>query len=837
MRIVTRPDFDGVVCAALLYEAENITSGIRWTEPNDMQKGMVEIFPGDIVANLPFHKNCALWFDHHYTNRPDIPFQGLYKIAPSAAGVIYEYYKERFTRDYGELIRHTDKIDSADLSLDEVLHPEKYPYVLLSMTLTGSSLSDEPYWNRLAELIRRHSMEDIMQDSEVKKRCDAVVQENTAFKSVVEKHTRLIGHVSITDLRSFAEAPRGNRFLVYSLFPEAIVSMKIRRHREEPDKVIIGVGHSIFNPGCRVNSGLMLSQFGGGGHRGAASCTVSADRADEVISAITEILRANPDNEGGSDTGGITDSAIRQKSGAGRENEVNADTRPVLVTGATGYVGGRLIPLLLEKGFKVRAMGRSVEKMACRTWAGHPNTELVQGDVMDRQSLFSACKGCGAAFYLVHSMIAQKEKYAQADRISAQNMAAAAEETGLERIIYLGGLGDANHQRISPHLRSRHEVGQILQSGKVPVTVLNAAMILGSGSASFEILRYLTHRLPVMITPKWVQTPSQPIAITDVLAYLSGCLEKKETIGQTFDIGGPDVLNYKELITIFAQEAGLPPRKIIPVPFLTPHLSAIWIHLITPVPSSIAVPLTEGLAVPTACRENRIRQIIPLELTGCRAAIRRALDRILEDQVDTCWSDAGDMHAPEWSRCGDAEWAGGTILECGYRVRIQAEAEDIWPAVSRIGGENGYYFGNLLWRLRGLADRLAGGVGLRRGRRHPSKLYTGDALDFWRVLEVSEPERLLLQAEMKMPGEALLDIRILPSGRGSAQLQMLSRFLPYGLSGLVYWYVLYPFHQWIFSGMLKAMSQSIGREIISQPERFTPKLYPTCTLGPEKSRK
>ncbi len=829
MRIVTRPDFDGVVCAALLYEAENITREVKWTEPNDMQKGKVDILPGDIVANLPFHKNCALWFDHHYTNKPDVPFQGLYKIAPSAAGVIYEYYKDIFTRDYGELIRQTDKIDSADLSLDEVLHPEKYPYVLLSMTLTGSRLSDEAYWNHLADLVRRHSIEDIMQDSEVKKRCDAVVQENMGFKSVLEKHTRLLGHVSVTDFRSFAEAPRGNRFLVYSLFPDAIVSMKIRRHKEEPGKVIIGVGHSIFNPGCRVNAGLMLSRFGGGGHRGAASCTVPEDRADEVISAIADILRANRDNEENADPGRIADGAVPVSR--------NSDTRPVLVTGATGYVGGRLIPLLLEKGFHVRAMGRSVEKMACRTWAAHPNTELVQGDVLDRQSLFHACKGCSAAFYLVHSMIAQKEKYAQADRISALNMAAAAEAAGLDRIIYLGGLGEPGHQRISRHLRSRHEVGKILQAGKVPVTVLNAAMILGSGSASFEILRYLTHRLPVMITPRWVETPSQPIAITDVLAYLRGCLEKKETTGKTFDIGGPNVLNYRDLINMFAQEAGLPPRKIIPVPFLTPHLSAIWIHLITPVPSSIAVPLTEGLAVPTICRENRIRQIIPLELTDCRSAIRRALNRILEDQVETCWSDAGDMHAPEWARCGDAQWAGGTILECGYRIRIRAEAEEVWKAVSRIGGENGYYFGDLLWRLRGMADRVFGGVGLRRGRRHPSKLYTGDALDFWRVNEVSEPERLVLGAEMKMPGEALLDIRILPSGKGSAELQMLSRFLPYGLGGLLYWYVLYPFHQWIFSGMLRAMAKSIGREILSPPERFTPKLYPTCTLGPEKSRR
>ncbi|MEE4355602.1 MAG: exopolyphosphatase [Desulfococcaceae bacterium] len=297
MRIVSRPDFDGLVCAALLYEVEQISKPVKWAEPNDMQKGMVSIYPGDILANLPFHPDCALWFDHHYTNKPAENYKGSFKIAPSAAGVVYEYYKERFTRDYSELIRQTDKIDSAELSLDEVLHPEKYPYILLSMTLSGSEPADEPYWNRLVEMLRKCSIEEIMEDAEVKKRCRTVRADNEKFKSVLENHTRMHGHVSVTDLRSYATAPRGNRFLVYSMFPGAIASMKIRRHTEEPGKVIVGVGHSIFNRGCKVNVGLMLSQFGGGGHRGAGSCTLSESKAEETIADIIEILKKNEDNE------------------------------------------------------------------------------------------------------------------------------------------------------------------------------------------------------------------------------------------------------------------------------------------------------------------------------------------------------------------------------------------------------------------------------------------------------------------------------------------------------------------------------------------------------------
>ena len=506
------------------------------------------------------------------------------------------------------------------------------------------------------------------------------------------------------------------------------------------------------------------------------------------------------------------------------------NSKSILVTGATGYVGGRLIPALLDAGYRVRAMGRSLDKLGCRPWAPHPRIEIVRGDVLDRDSLRQAATGCETAYYLVHSMIAQKSKFVEADRQAARNMVAAAAAAGLKRMIYLGGLAEAKDTSLSKHLQSRIEVANILQSGPVPTTDLRAPMILGSGSASFEILRYLVERLPAMVTPRWVQSLNQPIAIRDVIAYLVGCLEHEQTVGATFDIGGPEILTYRDLLEIYAEEAGLRKRIIIPVPVLTPTLSAYWIRFISPVPTSIALPLTEGLTSDAVCTENRIQRIISRKLLSCREAIRLALDRLKQEQVDTCWMDAGELIEPEWAHCGDAEWAGGTIMNCGYRAQIKSEVEEIWRSISKIGGQSGWYYLNILWRLRGVMDRLAGGVGLRRGRRHPTDLMVGDALDFWRVLEVEPPQRLLLLAEMKTPGEAMLEFQITPLGDNQSELQMLSRFLPKGLGGILYWYVLYPFHEWIFYGMLKSIARSIGKPIVAGPQRFTPKLHTSCRL-------
>ena len=504
--------------------------------------------------------------------------------------------------------------------------------------------------------------------------------------------------------------------------------------------------------------------------------------------------------------------------------------KPILVTGATGYVGGRLVPLLLAAGYRVRAMGRSLEKLAARSWAADPGVELVRGDALDRDALIAAVCGCRAAYYLVHSMIAQKGRYAEADRTGACNMAVAAERAGLEQVIYLSGLGDRDNPSLSRHLRSRYEVEDILRAGPVPATVLRAAMILGSGSASFEILRYLVERLPVMVTPRWVQTPCQPISITSVLHYLKGCLDVTALRGETFDIGDEEILTYRQMIDIYAEEAGLLPRRVVGLPVLTPKLSALWIHLVTPVPASIAQPLAQGLAVPVVCRDRRIRQLLPHPAPTVRQTIRLALRRQRQDAVETCWSDAGCLRPPEWAVCGDAPWAGGTICRCGYRVRLQAAPEVVWAPVVRIGGRTGYYFADHLWFVRGLIDRLVGGVGLRRGRRHSLRLRIGDALDFWRVLDVAAPNRLRLLAEMKTPGPALLDFALKAVDDGVTELSVLSHFEPRGLWGLVYWYGLYPFHELIFYGMLKAIARRIGAPVIAGPRRFTPRLAPTCEV-------
>ena len=496
--------------------------------------------------------------------------------------------------------------------------------------------------------------------------------------------------------------------------------------------------------------------------------------------------------------------------------------KPVLVTGATGYVAGRLIPLLLKSGYNIRAMGRSIAKMADRPWGQDPNVQLVKGDILDVDSLRKAVDGCGTIYYLVHSMISQKGKYRHADRIGAENMVQASADEHAEHLIYLGGLGDIHHKNISKHLISRNEVGQVLLSGPVPATVLRAAMILGSGSASFEILRYLAERLPVMVTPKWVSMPTQPISITNILGYLKGCMENPETRGKTFDIGGPDVVAYRDLFHVFTKEAGLPSPLMIPVPVLTPRLSSLWIHLVTPVPSAIAQPLTEGLSLPTTCTENKIIQIIPQELISCKEAIRRALERIQQEQVDTCWTDAGEIKYPEWAYSGDSTYSGGTILKCAYRSVVKGTAQNLWTAVVQLGGETGYYGADLLWKIRGFIGVLSGGVGLSRGRRSKKRLQVGDALDFWRVLNLKKPSKLLLIAEMKTPGEALLEINIDDVGNNQCQIMLISRFLPKGVMGILYWYVLYPFHLYVFNRMLKGIVNASNLKFVTPPERFTP---------------
>ena len=496
-----------------------------------------------------------------------------------------------------------------------------------------------------------------------------------------------------------------------------------------------------------------------------------------------------------------------------------ANSNPIFVAGATGYIGGRLVPRLLEAGYRVRALSRNLDKLRQRRWANHPGLEIVPGDVLDPESLRRALDGCRAAYYLVHSMNPLVTDFSQTDRLAASNMAAAAATAGLQQIIYLGGLGESGND-LSHHLQSRTEVGWLLRQGPVPVTILRAAMIIGSGSASFEILRYLVDRLPVMITPRWVDTPCQPIGVQNVLTYLIGCLENLDTLGETFDIGQPEILSYRRLMEIYAEEAGLARRIILPVPLLTPRLSSYWIHLVTPVPAALAQPLTEGLCNPVVCTENRIIDLLPQDLLDCRRAIRLALDRLKQHQVETSWTDSGKVRPAEWSLPGDPAWAGGSICDDSRRVVIDAAPEEIWPAVASIGGEVGWYFADWLWQLRGFLDRLCGGVGLRRGRRNAAEIYPGDALDFWRVVAVEPPHLLLLSAEMKLPGEAVLSFTLNLLDDGRCELLQTARFLPRGLLGLAYWYAVRPLHNVVFNGLLRGIARAVGKQVSFGPERL-----------------
>lgn len=499
------------------------------------------------------------------------------------------------------------------------------------------------------------------------------------------------------------------------------------------------------------------------------------------------------------------------------------DLKTILVLGSTGYVGGRLVPLLLEQGYRVRAAGRSIEKIRSRPWGDHANLEPVVANVLDADELKDACTGCDAAYYLVHSMTGGVGDFSDLDRKAAYNMVEAANATGLRRIIYLSGLGeDLEHAPLSKHLKSRAEVGRILALGQAQCTTLRAAMILGSGSASFEILRYLCERLPVMLTPKWVNTRGQPISIRNVLHYLTGCLENEATAGLVLDIGGPDVLTYAELFRLYAEEAGMRKPLLIPVPFVSPTLSAYWVNLVTPVPMGLVDPLVEGLRNEVICRDHRIRELIPQDLVSCRVAIRRALQRTERMSVDTNCFDVGDACIPEWAAKEDAHYADGTVKRVAFAARLQGDIGSVWKVVERIGGEHGWYYGDPLWRLRGWLDKLLAGPGLRRGRRDPEKTHVGDALDFWRVVDVLEERRLLLRAEMRLPGEALLEFRLTPHWENVVELRMTASFVPRGLLGLLYWYGLYPVHMIIFGNMIENISNAAGMYLYEAPKQVKP---------------
>jgi uncharacterized protein YbjT (DUF2867 family) len=405
------------------------------------------------------------------------------------------------------------------------------------------------------------------------------------------------------------------------------------------------------------------------------------------------------------------------------------------------------------------------------------------------------------AYYLIHSMVSTGKKYVTEDDHLARNFARAASLAGVERIIYLGGLGELG-DGLSEHLRSRRAVEEALASTGVPVTTLRAAMIIGSGSASFEILRYLVERLPVMITPRWVQTESQPVAITDVLFWLIECLTVPETKGRALEIGGPDVLPYRKLMQIMAEELQLRSRLVIGVPVLTPRLSSAWISLITPVTYRIARPLAEGLRNRVVVVDDTTQKLMPHEPLSVREAIRQSISTTEAGHVQTRWSAAGPIP-------GDPDWAGGKVFVDERSIIIDADPSTVFAAVCRVGGGHGWYAGDILWRIRGWMDQMVGGPGLRRGRRHDEDVEFGETLDFWRVVGIDQGRSLLLHAEMKLPGTARLEFCLEPIGDGNTtKLTMTARFRPKGLLGILYWYSVVPLHSIVFGGMLKGIKRA-----------------------------
>ena len=467
----------------------------------------------------------------------------------------------------------------------------------------------------------------------------------------------------------------------------------------------------------------------------------------------------------------------------------------VLLTGATGYVGGRLLHRLEEQGERVRCLSRRPEALS-----DHAGTaEIVAGDVLDADTLGPALEGVDVAYYLVHSM-GSGGSFEEEDRRAAANFAAAAAEAGLRRIVYLGGLGAGTD--LSSHLASRQEVGQILSRAGVQVIEFRASVVIGSGSLSFEIIRALVERLPVMITPRWVRSVAQPIAIEDVLAYLMAAADLDLDGNAVFEIGGADQVSYEQLMREYARQAGLR-RLIVPVPLLTPRLSSLWLGLITPVYARVGRKLIESLPHETVVQDTTALRTFPIRPRGHREAIARALAHENREFAETRWSDALSSTGLEAERYGGVRY--GKRLVDSRSIRVPVGPADAFEPIRCIGGVTGWYFGDALWHLRGFLDLLVGGVGLRRGRRDPGQLTQGSTLDFWRV-EAVEPDHLLrLRAEMRLPGRAWLQFEV-DGDTGGSTIRQTAIFDPVGLPGAAYWYGLFPLHSWMFAGMLRRIA-------------------------------
>jgi uncharacterized protein YbjT (DUF2867 family) len=522
----------------------------------------------------------------------------------------------------------------------------------------------------------------------------------------------------------------------------------------------------------------------------------------------------------------------RTKTGAmtepnGRSDD--ADVRPTptgagrlaLVTGATGYIGGRLVPELLRAGFRVRAMARHPDRLQGREW--FDDVDVVQADAQDPEQLAAAMDGVDVAYYLIHSL-GSGPTFEQRDRRTARAFAVAARHAGVSRVIYLGGM-HPEEETLSAHLDSRREVGEILLASGVPTVVLQAAVIIGSGSASFEMMRYLTERLPAMVAPKWLDNRIQPIAVRDVLRYLVGAASIPPEVSRTFDIGGPDVLTYRQMMQRYAAVSGLPPRVIRTVPVLTPKLASLWVGLVTPVPGGLAKPLVESLIHEVVAKESDIREYVPDPpegLLGFDRAVEIALQRVREFEVATTWSSASPAHAPSDPLPEDPDWAGGSLYVDEREGPVDAERARLWEVIEGIGGAQGWYSWKLGWVARGVMDKVFGGPGLRRGRRHPHELQVGDALDWWRVEKIEEGHLLRLRAEMRLPGLAWLELVADEDDAGHTVFRQRAIYHPHGLLGQAYWWAVYPFHGIVFGGMQRNIASAAERLPGASPSGAAP---------------
>ena len=478
-------------------------------------------------------------------------------------------------------------------------------------------------------------------------------------------------------------------------------------------------------------------------------------------------------------------------------------SQTILLTGATGYIGGRLAPRLLDRGYAVRCLVRDPDRLRGVPWADQ--VEIVEGNVLEPETLPAAMEGVDAAYYLIHAM-SEGEGFAERDRRAAENFGKSAKDAGVGRVLYLGGI-EPKSDEVSDHLQSRLETGETLRDHGPPLTEFRAAVIVGSGSASFELIRHLTERVPLMITPRWVKTRTQPIAIRDVLCYLIDALEIPETEGRVIEIGGPEVLTYEDMFRGYAEVRGLK-RPIVHVPFLTPGLSSLWAGLVTPISSALARPLIKGLKSEVVVTDESGQDLFDVEPIPYEAAVRLALDHFRRDEVETSWSSALSSSQP--GRLVSEMTSEEGLISDRRQLVVDASPASVFAVVKAIGGENGWLYGNPLWHIRGLLDQLVGGPGLRRGRRHRSDVRVGDAVDFWRVEEIEEDRLLRLRAEMKVPGKAWLQFEAepqesAPDGTPRTCITQTAFYEPKGMFGLAYWYALVPVHPSIFKGMIREL--------------------------------